>query len=120
MHTSLIEIEYAMAERRLVRGSQKINLVLNVFIQFLAATQYSLAQRMFASMKEAGETGGGQWEGLYLAGLIVICNRRTSKAENQMTKEPVQPKPVQRSSIQKGSAKHLRSPSNSRNRRTGT
>lgn len=64
MHTSLIETEYAMAEGRLVRGSQKINLLLNVFIQFLAAIQYLLAQRMFASMKEAGKTGGGQWEGL--------------------------------------------------------
>lgn len=119
-HTSLIETEYAMAERRLVRGSQKINLVLNVFIQFLGAIQYLLAQRTFASIKEAGEAGGGWWEGLYLAGPTVICNRHTPEAENQMTKEPVQPKPVQRSSIHNRSAKRLRSPSNSRNRGTGT
>ena len=38
-------------------GLQKINLVLNVFIQFLGAIQYLLAQRTFASIKEAGEAG---------------------------------------------------------------
>lgn len=116
MHTSLIETEYAMAERRLVRGSPENQPCIKCVYSISWGHPILISPENVCKHQRSW----GSWEGLYLAGPTVICNRHTPKAENQMTKEPVQPKPVQRSSIQNRSAKRLRSPSNSRNRGTGT